>query len=228
MPPQPVETLISRWLASPAAEYERWPPPFRERSHGLTASKRCRAGCRRHPKWQMLRVCRCDGPGRAKDPAGCFMPEQRSLWGRTSLRPRFRCEKFKTIPPSASLSGLSWHMSDVTPLHADLSPRFAPDYPAFSGAKARARGYFCALFPSGCGPPLLAVTCCGSLLQFRPEPAGEVRLSMRVEDTPGAWNSHRKQRDGRLRWSEAARSPPVFVSRGPGGAAGFCGRCFRR
>lgn len=44
------------------------------------------------------------------------------------------------------------------------------------------------------------VTCHWSFIQPRPEPGGHLRLLARVEQSPGARNFHRVQRDGRLRW----------------------------
>jgi hypothetical protein len=66
------------------------------------------------------------------------------------------------------------------------------------------------------------LTCHRSFTQPRPEPVGHLRLSVRVEQSPGARNFHRMQRDGRLRLSGAGRSLRGSGSRGPGAAFPCC------
>ena len=68
------------------------------------------------------------------------------------------------------------------------------------------------------------VTCHWSFIQPRPEPGGHLRLSARVEQSPGSRNPRRVQRDGRLRWSGAGRSLRGSDSRGPSGAFRCCSR----
>lgn len=68
------------------------------------------------------------------------------------------------------------------------------------------------------------VTCHWSFIQPRPEPSGHLRLSARVEQSPGARNFHHVQRDGRLRLSGAGRNLRGSGSQGPNGAARCCSR----
>ena len=72
--------------------------------------------------------------------------------------------------------------------------------------------------------PQVSVTCHWSFIQRRPEPGGHLRLSARVEQSPGARNFHRVQRDGRLRLSGAGGNLRGFGSRGPNGALQCCSR----
>lgn len=65
------------------------------------------------------------------------------------------------------------------------------------------------------------------LLNFRPVATGAgcwFTCSARVEQTPGARNSHHIQRDGRLRWSGAGRNPRGSGRGGPNGALRWCSR----
>ena len=68
------------------------------------------------------------------------------------------------------------------------------------------------------------LTCHWSFIQPRPEPSGHLRLSARVEQSPGARNFHHVQRDGRLRLSGAGRNLRGSGSQGPNGAARCCSR----
>lgn len=70
----------------------------------------------------------------------------------------------------------------------------------------------------------VSVTCHWSFIQLRPEPGVHLRLSARVEQSPGARNFHRVQRDVRLRWSGAGRNLRGPGSQGPNGAARCCSR----
>ena len=69
-----------------------------------------------------------------------------------------------------------------------------------------------------------ALTCHWSFIQPRPEPVGHLRLSARVEQSPGAQNFHCVQRVGRLRWSGAGRSLRGSGSQARNAAARCCNR----
>ncbi|GGH48327.1 hypothetical protein GCM10011341_09970 [Frigidibacter albus] len=71
---------------------------------------------------------------------------------------------------------------------------------------------------------LFGVTCHWSFIQPRPEPVGHLRLSARVEQSPGARNFHCVQRVGRLRWSGAGRSLRGSGSQARNAAARCCNR----
>lgn len=71
---------------------------------------------------------------------------------------------------------------------------------------------------------VVVLTCHWSFIQLRPEPVADLRPLARVEQSPGTRNSHRVQRDGRLRWSGAERSLQGSGSRGPSGALRCCSR----
>ena len=68
------------------------------------------------------------------------------------------------------------------------------------------------------------VTCHWSFIQPRPEPVADFRLSAWFEQSPGARNPHRVQRDGRLRLSGAGQNLQGSGSRGPSGAFRCCNR----